>query len=289
MNITFVCTGNTCRSPMAEGLFKRIISERGLSGFECRSCGTFAFPGDEASPPAVEAAAQLGADISAHRSSPVNQYIIDNTDVFICMSPSHAAMIKSVSPNSDVRVLGGGIPDPYGQSDEVYLACANEIYKNLEILTDVLTCEIVSFDESSVEDVAEIEKECFSAPWSVESIKAELDNASAHFLIAKSGGKVLGYVGVHEAGGEAYIANLAVSKIYRGQGVASKLLEAAEQGARERQNEFISLEVRKSNLPAIALYTKRGYKKAGERKKFYTNPKEDAEIMTLTFKDADNI
>ncbi|MBQ7596295.1 MAG: ribosomal protein S18-alanine N-acetyltransferase [Clostridia bacterium] len=283
MNVTFVCTGNTCRSPMAEGLFNMILKNRGIENIECRSCGIYAFPGDEPTPEAVSAANELGADISAHRSAPVNQYIIDSTDVFVCMTASHAAAIKSVSPNSDVRVLGGGIPDPYGRGADVYRQCAQIIYENLLILADVLTSKTVPFDESCVSGAAELEKECFSAPWSEDSIKAELHNETAHFLAAKSGGKVLGYIGVHEVAGEAYIANIAVGKKYRRQHIAQKLLLAAVTGAKERQNEFISLEVRKSNSAAIALYEKYGFKKAGERRNFYTNPAEDALIMTLTF------
>ncbi len=288
MNITFVCTGNTCRSPMAEGLFKKIIADRNMTGIECRSCGVYAFPGDEATPEAVAAANELGADISAHRSSPLNQYIIDSTDIFICMTASHAASLKFFAPKSDIRILGKGIPDPYGYSAEVYRQCAKAIYENLMILADVLSVKILPLDEKSVKGVAEIEKECFSAPWNEENIRAELDNDTAHFLIAASGEKIIGYIGVHEIAGEAYIANIAVSEKYRRQGIAEKLLTEAENGAKMRKNEFISLEVRKSNAAAISLYTKRGYKKAGERKNFYTNPAEDAEIMTLTFDKDEN-
>ncbi len=284
MNVTFICTGNTCRSPMAEGLFTMIIKNRGIDNIECRSCGIYAFPGDEPTSEAVSAAKELGADISAHRSSPLNQYIIDSTDVFVCMTASHAAAIKSVSPQSDVRVLGGGIPDPYGGSEEVYRQCAKAIYDSLIILADALTSKILPFDERSVKGVAEIENECFSAPWSEEAIKAELTNETAHFLVSESGGKILGYIGVHEVAGEAYIANLAVGRLYRRQHIAENLLCAAVNGAKDRLCEFISLEVRKSNAPAIALYEKHGFKTVGERKNFYTNPAEDALIMTLEFK-----
>ena len=86
---------------MAEGLFKKIIADRNMTGIECRSCGVYAFPGDEATPEAIAAAKELGADISAHRSSPLNQYIIDSTDIFICMTASHAASLKFFAPKSD--------------------------------------------------------------------------------------------------------------------------------------------------------------------------------------------
>lgn len=281
MNITFVCTGNTCRSPMAEGLFKKIIEEKKLDGITCSSCGIYAFAGDSATPEAVEAVRGMGVDISAHRSRPFSEYIADETDLFVCMTPSHAQAVKSVAPTKKITVLGGGIADPYGGDSEIYLSCAEEIQYHLEILADLIIMKTVPFSEAHVEGIAQIEKECFSAPWSEESIKAELDNENAHFVVALSGEKVLGYIGVHEIVGEAYVANVAVSQKYRRFGIASALLGEAEKGAKERGCEFISLEVRKSNVPAISLYEKRGYTVRGVRKNFYSDPTEDGIIMTL--------
>lgn len=281
MKITFVCTGNTCRSPMAEGIFKKIISEKNLDGITCSSCGIYAYPGDAATPEAVQAAKDLGADISNHRSRAFTPYITDETDLFVCMTESHAAAIKNIAPQADVTVLGGGIADPYGGDSEIYSACASEIQYHLEILSDLIIMKIVPFSEDDVKGIVLIENECFSAPWSEESVRAELENENARFLVAKAGDKVLGYIGVHEIAGEAYIANVAVSRKYRRFKIASVLMAEAESGAKIRGCEFISLEVRKSNSPAIALYEKRGYTVRGERKNFYSNPTENGIIMTL--------
>ena len=281
MNITFVCTGNTCRSPMAEGLFKKIIEEKKLDGITCSSCGIYAFAGDTATPEAVEAVRGMGADISAHRSRPFSEYIADETDLFVCMTPSHAQAVKNVAPQKKITVLGGGVADPYGGDGEIYASCAAEIQYHLEILADLIIMKTVPFSEAHVEGIAKIEKECFSAPWSEDSIRAELDNENAHFLVALAGEKVLGYIGVHEIVGEAYVANVAVSPKYRRFGIASVLLGEAEKGAKERGCEFISLEVRQSNVPAISLYEKRGYTVRGVRKNFYSDPTEDGIIMTL--------
>ena len=95
----------------------------------------------------------------------------------------------------------------------------------------------------------------------------------------------MAYLGVHEVAGEAYISNIAVSAPYRKNGIASSLMDKAERNAKERECEFISLEVRKSNSAAINLYKKRGYTVRGERKDFYSEPKEDALIMTLDLKE----
>lgn len=283
MHITFVCTGNTCRSPMAEGIFNSIINERNLKDFSCESCGIYAYPGDEVTPEAVEAVKKYGADISSHRSRAFSRYIIDNTDLFVCMTASHAAAVKTIAPNKKTVVLG--VSDPYGGNAAVYDACAAQIKASLDILTDLLTVKITDFCKADVRSVYELEKECFSSPWSIEGIEAELDNDTAHFLCAKSGDKVMAYLGVHEVAGEAYISNIAVSAPYRKNGIASSLMDKAERNAKERECEFISLEVRKSNSAAISLYKKRGYTVRGERKDFYSEPKEDALIMTLDLKE----
>ena len=94
---------------------------------------------------------------------------------------------------------------------------------------------------------------------------------------------IAGYIGVQEIVGEAYITNVAVSEKFRRRGIAEKLLEEAERGAIKRGCVLITLEVRASNDPAKALYKKRGFKEVGTRKNFYSDPCEDAEIMTKFF------
>lgn len=283
MQITFICTGNTCRSPMAQGICRKILDDRGIDGITVKSCGLAAFPGDCASPNAIKAAAKLGADISAHRSSQISRYIIDETDVAVCMTESHKNALRTVAPDCRILVPNGGITDPYGGDEAVYDECAAELKAYIEKLIDALTMKILPMNESHIEPIAELEKRCFSAPWSEKGIKEELDNEAAHFLAAVSSDRLLGYIGVHEVCGEAYIDNIAVQPEYRRLGIADNLLKPAEDGAKSRNCEFISLEVRKSNFSAVALYSKRGYSAVGERKNFYTNPQEDAIIMTLNF------
>lgn len=281
MNITFICTGNTCRSAMAEGICKKLISDRKIENITCRSCGLSAYTGDSASQNAVLAAAELGADISAHRATAVSRYILDETDIAVCMTRHHKeALAAYFEPECRIFVPDGGVPDPYGGSLEEYTECAEKLKAYISRLLDVLTAEIVPMDESYVSQIAEIEKLCFSAPWTENSIREELTNEVAHFIAAVSGETVLGYIGVHEICGEAYIDNIAVHPDYRRMGLGERLLYEAQNGAAERKCEFISLEVRKSNAPAIALYEKQGYNIAGERKNFYTDPGEDGLIMT---------
>lgn len=281
MTITFVCTGNTCRSAMAEGICKRLIADRKIKNIFCQSCGLGAFTGDSASPLAVWAARMHGADISDHRSRQINQYIFDGTDLMVCMTKAHKQAIMTLNPKFKVIVPEPEISDPYGGDEDVYSACADQIESFVSRLLDALTAEIKPMSAEHVSDIAEIEKLCFSAPWTEKGIAEELDNENARFLVAQSGKNVLGYIGVHEVCGEAYIDNIAVRPDYRRLGIGEKLLKTAQENAFGRKCEFITLEVRRSNEKAISLYKKLGYQTAGERKNFYTNPAEDAVIMTL--------
>lgn len=137
-------------------------------------------------------------------------------------------------------------------------------------------------NECHITQIAELEKECFSEPWSENALREELENKNSHFLVAQSE-KVAGYIGVQEICGEAYITNVAVFKEFRKAGVGRALLKAACDGAKSRNCGFITLEVRESNLPAIALYESEGFEKAGIRKNFYSSPTENGIIYTKYF------
>lgn len=131
--------------------------------------------------------------------------------------------------------------------------------------------------------VAEIEKECFSSPWTEEGLISELTNSQAEFFVLESDGTVAAYMGMHIVLDECYIANVAVSPAFRRRGLGKKLVENALTVAREKNCSFITLEVRVSNSPAIGLYTDCGFEKIGERKNFYSVPTENALIMTRYF------
>lgn len=146
--------------------------------------------------------------------------------------------------------------------------------------------EIVPMDKSHIEQIAALERECFSAPWTQEMLTDALYDPQACFIVAEDGqGGVLGYAGLHAVLDEGYIDNVAVEPAARRHGVASALLDVfCRFGAANLA--FLTLEVRASNAPAIALYEKHGFAQAGLRKNYYRDPKEDAVLMTKQFKEA---
>ena len=119
--------------------------------------------------------------------------------------------------------------------------------------------EIVPMDRGHVDQIAELERQCFSTPWSETQLEDALYNDASCFIVAEDGeGGVLGYAGLTTVLDEGYINNIAVEEAARKHGVASALLDVFVRFAAVNLS-FLTLEVRKSNAPAIALYEKFGF------------------------------
>ena len=143
--------------------------------------------------------------------------------------------------------------------------------------------KLVPMDKSHIKEIAQIERECFSDPWSEAALEEELYNPLASFIVAqRPDGAVLGYAGLHAVIDEGYLDNIAVRADYRGNGIADDLLDVFVRFGREHLA-FPTLEVRPTNEPAIQLYYKHGFAQVGRRKDYYQHPREDAIIMTLEF------
>ena len=135
-------------------------------------------------------------------------------------------------------------------------------------------------EESHVLQIAELEKQCFSEPWSENSIRYELTNPLSIWVVAvDEENRVVGYVGSQSVMGESDMMNLAVLENYRSQGIATKLVETLIGFLKAAGNYCLTLEVRASNVPAINLYEKLGFVQVGRRPNYYRSPKEDALIL----------
>ena len=131
MNILFVCTGNTCRSPMAEGIFNSLAEEKGME-VKAESFGISTISGLPASENSVTACAEIGVDISNLRSTSVQEAEIEKFDKFYCMSESHKRILSEYFfvPCDKISVLN--VTDPYGGNLFVYRECRDEIYNSVK-------------------------------------------------------------------------------------------------------------------------------------------------------------
>ena len=132
---------------------------------------------------------------------------------------------------------------------------------------------------SHVAQVAELEKICFSDPWSENSVASELQNKLALWLVSVEEDRVSGYIGSQTVMGETDMMNVAVHPDFRRQGIAEALVLALVAELQNIASKCLTLEVRASNEPARQLYEKLGFSQIGRRRNYYRNPKEDALIL----------
>ena len=138
--------------------------------------------------------------------------------------------------------------------------------------------------EQDVAQIAQIEKQCFSLPWTESCVRNELTNPLSMWLVAAVDDEVAGYIGSQTVLGEADIMNIAVSPKHRRQGIGKKLLMELEDRLRTNDVYCLTLEVRTSNDPAILMYEQLGYNLVGRRPNYYQKPKEDALILRKEWK-----
>lgn len=132
--------------------------------------------------------------------------------------------------------------------------------------------------------VYELESESFANPWGREDLEESFNNPAYHFFVCRdNAGQVVGYICYYQVRDEAFVTSVCVTKDARRQGAGRMLLRRAEQSARGDGASFLSLEVRSQNEPAIALYESEDFEVEGVRRKYYSDPEDDAYIMTKRF------
>ena len=132
MNILFVCTGNTCRSPMAAALMNKIATEQDLD-VRIESAGLFATEGNMASDNAIKAMIPYDIDLTLHRTQPVTEDLLKQCDLILTMTEAHKMVLEPMAKDKVFTLMEyaggqGDIPDPYGGDLDEYTECARVIY-----------------------------------------------------------------------------------------------------------------------------------------------------------------
>lgn len=148
--------------------------------------------------------------------------------------------------------------------------------------------KIRTVSEDDISQICALEKECFGAdPWDENMFRMMLGSPAGNILVAADAGKICGFVCVYivagdrdRIDGDADLSDIAVAPEYRNKGVARALMSEVYRLAKEKYCEKIFLEVRKSNTPAQSLYLSEGFRVYGERKNYYSEPREDAVLMS---------
>ncbi len=139
MNVMFLCTGNTCRSPMAVSLFTKRLNQEGRSDIQCRSAGLAAYEGQGVSWNAVEACKDYGIDLTYHVAHRLRGQDFQGIDVFVVMEQVHKDILVEAGVNPGlVYLLGGGIDDPYGKDLDAFVKCRDQILASFDDLEDFL-------------------------------------------------------------------------------------------------------------------------------------------------------
>ena len=148
---------------------------------------------------------------------------------------------------------------------------------NTKLIVDDIKIEEMTTED--IDEVFEVEKNCFEDYWSKESFRKELSNEVARYIVAKLNGKIVGYVGIWLILDEGHINNVAVHSDYRGKKIGDKLIKGIVDLCKDNNIASMTLEVRASNKIAQNLYRKYVFKMGGIRKEYYSDNKEDAIIM----------
>ena len=149
MKVLFICTGNTCRSPMAEVLLRQLVEERGIGGIESSSAGTGAWEGAPASEGALLVALEHGLDLASHRARRLNPELVQQADLVLTMSQSHLPAVNALGGGSKAHRLGSyagrqgidaEVADPIGGSLDEY----RETYDQIRALIDAAIQRLVT-------------------------------------------------------------------------------------------------------------------------------------------------
>ncbi len=286
--ILFICTGNTCRSPMAEGIFNKIAKDRELN-FRAESCGICTASGLPASENSRIACDEIGVDLKHFKSREISDVDFTDYELIAVMTEAHAeALISFDVPLEKICILAesrGGISDPYGGDLGRYVICRDEIVFALdELLERLMAVKLRELNILDAKAVHRVAKKCFENPWSEKTIEDLAENANVSLIGAFRAEKLLGFASLEWVLDEGALTEIAVLEEHRLEGIGKRLMEGLLKVSEEKELSFVTLEVRESNIPAISLYKKFGFEEVGVRKNYYKEPLENAVLMTKYLK-----
>lgn len=283
MNVVFVCTGNTCRSPMAEGYLKSLK----LNDVNVFSAAISAI-GNRVSRNSQIVMEEMGIDISHHIPTLLTAELVKKADIIYTMTASQRAILKTAleSLNCTATIVETldkeDVIDPFMSDVETYRSCRDQIVSAIDYHFGIKKRVVQHLYEDDISQIAELERLCFEHPWSERSIAESMANRNT-YLGVKENGVLVGYLSYKMMCGVGDINNIATHPDFRRQGIARSLLCELIGNGVFCDYTALNLEVRESNTPAINLYSAFGFKENGRRKNYYDSPKEDAILMTRRF------
>ena len=284
MKLLFVCTGNTCRSPMAEALAKKILTKKGFS-VTCDSAGIYANPGQKMAENAAAVLEEYGINDFSHSAKICTREMIEKSDLVIAMTENHRMLLCQLFGEQEkICTLPGGIGDPFGGDLNTYRKAAKSIVSGIEALAakGLFHLEIRPISEEDLDEIARLEQEIFSDPWSEKALRDYLSSPSARGYVLSENKKILSYALFSTLLEEGEVLRIGTKMSALRRGFAESLLEHYFTHSKKDGVKKIFLEVRKENLAARSLYEKTGFVLIGTRKGYYKNPPDDAIIYQKT-------
>lgn len=290
--ILFVGHSDTRVVPLCAAVMKHLCVNKGVTNMEFKSSGFWAVEGQNAAPNLVTVAAEVGIDLSQHKSHYVTLENIKCATLIIPQDVMISRGVASVLNNNKKKIYRPlDVYDPsnlmlgnFRQSRDECITFCEKLLKKLvsmekaeKKLMEDIEYRPVLLQEAPL--VYELEELCFSHPWTLPNIESELEKETGIFIGAFYKEKMIGYVSCYYVDDVGYINNVGVHPEYRGMGIGQTLLIQLEETAISRGVCSLFLEVRSKNAIAIGMYEKLGYKKQGERPFFYRDPVDNADLM----------
>ena len=291
--VLFVGHSDTRITPLCSAIMKYLCINKEVEDLEFSSSGFWAMEGQAVHPTLLTAAGEIGIDLSEYKAHYIT---IEDIEWATLIIPQDAMVARGVaaamehSKNKLTRPLMVFQPDSasifkFRKCRDECLVYCEKLLKKLSVsgkdrvqLSSDMEYRTILKEEAP--QVLALEQACFSHPWTLANIESEIEKDTGFFVGAFHEGEMVGYASLYYVEGSAFMNNVGVHPDFRQLGIGETLMKELEKLSLEKGIYTISLEVRSKNNPAISMYEKLGYKKAGTRKFFYRDPVDDGDIMT---------